>query len=157
MTEPELTEPQLELAPASTPEPPPPVDPVAALPPITSAVEWRKRARGRWLITLPSGVTVKAKRPDFSELIGRSVVKLDELMQVQMTAAEGEAYFAMVGLAQKLLPFIVLDPPIVQRNGATHDMNDPVIVADEVPNGDAIAVLLWGLGLNRLTQVEVTE
>lgn len=145
-----MSEPTPSVDEAPTPETPAIDAPAPAPPPlpaITSAKEWRRYTRGRWLITLPSAAVVKARRPDWARLISQNVLSAEELMAAQGVRSVGE----IAPLARKLLPHIVVEPRIV--SGAAAD--DEAISVDDISDLDALSLFGWANGHTVLSAVFV--
>ena len=111
------------------------------LPEVTTAAQWRQKARARWRVTLPSGVVVEAKRPDFTELIGQGVIDGDALVSSLAATTTKDRYERMMPIARAAVSSIVLNPVISQaQNG------DGTICVDDIQSSDLMALLLWAGG-----------
>lgn len=116
---------------------------VPTIPEVTSVIEWRKKARARWRITLPSGNVIEAKRPDMTALIGDSVIDSQALMTALQAVDSAARYRACLPLARAAVPYILLAPKL-STDGTVEDG----LIIDEIPNGDLVALFLWSGGWN---------
>jgi hypothetical protein len=113
------------------------------LPEVTTAKQWRQKARARWRVTLPSGATVEARRPDFTALIGQGVIDGDALVRCLAAPDVKSRYELMLPVANSVLPAVVTNPPICATpNG------DGSISVEEIPASDRMAIFLWAGGWN---------
>lgn len=145
-----------EAVAAGLPKPPEP-----ALVP-TSAAEWRRKARQAWLVLLPSGITVKTKRPQWSSLITSGVIQVDDFLRVSGAVGETDAMTpgervrarsqATIALAELVLPHIVLSPQIVPKNGGMHDLDDDVMGIEDIEDNDKTSLVWWAMGLMGLPE-----
>ena len=127
---------------------------VEPLPEVTTAAQWRQKARARWRVTLPSGAVVEAKRPDFTALIGEGVIDGDALVSSLAATNAKERYERMVPIARATVASIVLNPIISQtQNG------DGTICVDDISASDLMALLLWagGWATSPMPAVAITE
>lgn len=131
--------------------PPPPLVP-------TSAREWRRIAKGLWLLRLPSGIVVKARRPDWPSLAARSVVPMEQLLKVQQYLGTPALYDECIPVARAVLPYIVVEPKMV--NGDSTDLPDDLMATNDVQPSDALMLLVWATGWIKpgaIQEQEVTE
>ena len=122
-----------------------PAEPITELPAVTSASEWRKRSRGTFLVNLPTGVTVKARRPDWLRLQIDGIVNGDELVGLADLAPRDQ-FAKALPLARAVLPYIVLEPRVVLRNGAAP--SGDYVYADDLMDLDVMALWTWASGSN---------
>ena len=120
------------------------VQPVAEpLPEVTTAAQWRRKAKARWRVTLPSGAVVEAKRPDFTELIGQGIIEGDALVKCLAAPDIKSRYELMLPVANSVVPQVVTSPAICATpNG------DGSIGVEEIPPSDRMAIFLWAGGWN---------
>lgn len=112
------------------------------LPKVTTATEWRKKSQSRWLIALPSGVIVKARRPDWGQLIHQGVINAEELLEVSGSTDAGTAYTRTLPIARKIVPHVVTEPVIVMERLDNPD----VIHIDDIPEMDILILFSWANG-----------
>lgn len=142
---------EIESAP-QVPEPAP--DSPAEPPRITTAAEWRAMQRRRYLVSLPGLPNrVKCRIPDWAELAQRGVIEPRELLAAQQDGAD--AFGVLLGVADRVVPYIAVEPPIVQRNGSGQTESDDVLYIDEVSPSHKIALMMWTLGRANLDAIEV--
>lgn len=151
-----------------------PVTPEApVLPTVTSAAQWRKMAKARWLITLPSSVIVKAQRPDWQRLILERILKAEEMLSLRQQVMEPEEleklpeseqqrlarehYERIVDIGRRAVPHIVIEPTVMLANGHAPEPDAEYISVDQIPNADIIAVLFWSTGMRELPMREVLD
>lgn len=132
----EVAEVPPEPAPEQTAAPEAPV-----LPTVTTAAQWKRRAYPS-LVQLPSGVTIKARRPDFHVLLLDNVITVEQMQEIVGRGTRSKDALYAVGL--EVLPYMVVEPIIVRRNG--HAPADDVMVAEDIPEGDVVALVMWGIG-----------
>ncbi len=119
---------QEEIRAASRPAPTP-----------TSAREWRKAARRRWLLRLPSGATVKIRLVDLSALMMGGVVTAEDAALLSDTTRETMPQ--RVQLGQRIATYAVVDPVVV----LDPDDDEEHMPCSDLGAGDAIAMLAWAL------------
>ena len=160
----EVPMPPVKPAVEAAPEPPP-------LPKVTTAAEWKRKARAAYLITLRSGVILKVRRKDVQKMAAEGIISVDDLYHVSQTDtfpqmpelpddatdeqkkdAEkermkmtmmvlAERAKAMLPVARAVAPHIVIEPEIVLANAGDNQM-----LLDEIPENDLNQLLLWALG-----------
>lgn len=118
----------------------------ARLPPVTTATEWKRKARSRWRVSLPSGAVIEARRPDFTAMIGTGVIDPQLLLAVASDVTNPmERYASLLPMARAAAPQIATYPQVVASPDG--DGADTISVED-IPIGDLIALFLWAGGWN---------
>lgn len=123
----------------------PPPEPVVSPKP-TSAAEWKRKSRARWLLTLPSGSTILAKRADWGRMVATGVVDLQNLAGMPNNLAELEpaqilAHLGkMIPMAQAVAREVALEP----RIGS--DDEDAIAFSD-IEDTDVLALFAWARGV----------
>lgn len=129
--------PQVESAPSPTPEPEP------VKPAVTSAAHWRRLAKATYLVTLPSQVVVRAKRPDISKLVADGSIKVDDINALQDPGKDTPLNVVLLGLAKVIIPFAVLEPKIVSEV-LPEDAGDLEIMSvEDIHGSDLVALMRW--------------
>lgn len=113
---------------------------------VTPASEWRRRAKARYLLKLPSGCVVKARRPDWGKLIAQGIVDPDTMTRIMGVQDAAERTREVIGILPRLLPAFVEDPQIVDGP----DAPDGSICSDDIMHIDMLALFYWSNGTNLL-------
>jgi hypothetical protein len=126
---------QVSEAPAEAPPAAPP------LPAVTSAAEWRRRANGRWLLTLPMGTVVKVRsRPDIVRAVEDGTIAQDELVPTGAPRTLADS----VSAARRWLPYIVVEPPMMLGDGSPPP--EDVMLVEDVADFEALLITGWAMG-----------
>jgi hypothetical protein len=137
------------VAPApETPAAPAPAASAPALPEITSAEGWRKAANGRWRLSLPSGVVVLVRRVDMGSLMLTGIFQPEELAvmsEMMQPTKDRDVLLQRVDFARRLATQVVTAPRVVRREDVPAG-TEGVIYVDEVPETDALLIMVWVLG-----------
>lgn len=142
---------EVELPAAVVPE-------AVPLPPVTSAAEWRRKARACFLVPLPSGAVVKAQFPDWNRLILEGTIKQEQLLDIQGSDEfSAERYGRMHAMACNMIPHIVVEPVVVASNGHAPEDDAEFISVDQMPAKDLTTLLYWATGVRSLPGVRETE
>lgn len=123
------------------------------LPPVTTAAEWRKKARAVFRVTLPSGATVIARKIDVTTMIGDGELSADVFDVAAQTPAG--RYKIFKDASRVAAPRIAVSPRIVAQNGEPTSEDD--IVLDDIPVNDLTALFMWAAGFTALPATEVTD
>lgn len=114
-------------------------------PKITTAAEWRKAIRQRWILSLVSGMTVRAKAADVPSLLTDGVVSAEDLLALQQPTEDPSELRRRVDIARRVAAVVIEEPRIqVMHNGEV--VPDDVVPAHEISPTDAIALLSWAMG-----------
>lgn len=116
-------------------------------PKVTTAAEWRRDSRTRYLFMLPSGVTVKARKVDPTELMAEGLLSLEEFTDIGAGGGGVDKLPLRIEIARRCCTRIVVQPAVVMRNGTAPDPTEDIVVADEIPALDAMVLFGWSFGL----------
>ncbi len=117
------------------------------LPQVTSAAEWKKKARARWLITLPSGNVVKVHKPKWDAIFADPSVDANKILNFSATNP-AEVVQGVIPLARGLARYIVEDPQI--------GTNENDIAIEDFDDFDLMTLFAWARGgTANLSVVEV--
>ncbi len=125
---------QEQPAQPALPTPPP-------LPTITTAADWAGAARRRWLLTLPSGATVKARALDVASMLFDGSIDAAEFQEMNTPTVDRDVLKKRADFARRLACFIVTEPTVAsgpQENGT--------MSSDLIPAHDALALFGWAIG-----------
>lgn len=137
---------------------PPKDEPPTPLPTVTSAAEWRRKARACFLVPLPSGAVVKAQLPDWNMLILSGVIKQEQMLDIQANDEfSEERYKRMSDMAAAVVSHVVIEPIIVASNGHAPEDDAEFISVDQMPAKDLTTLLYWATGVRALPGVRETE
>lgn len=109
---------------------------------VTPAIEWKRKARARWLVTLPSGNVMKCKRADWIRMTAAGIIDAQalaefstaaDLNQEQMTLRMAKA----IPMAQAVVRAIAVEPSIGEGE------ND--IAIEDLDDTDLMALFVWAL------------
>lgn len=116
---------------------------------LTPASEWKKQARARYLLRLPSGNVVRAKRPDYVRLGIEGILDPDELVSISaLTTVERNR--KALELMPRVLPHIIEVPRVVLSEDAQEDC----ITIDDISDMDKLAVFAWSSGMLAAGMIE---
>lgn len=125
------------------------VEETTPLPHVTSATEWKRKARARWLITLPSGNVVKVHKPKWDKVFNDPTVDANNILNFSATNA-AEVVKGVIPLARGLAPYIIEDPRIGN--------DDASMSVDDIDDFDLMALFAWARGsATNLSVIEVAE
>jgi len=150
---------------------------------VTSAAEWKKITLTRFLVTLPSGVVVKVRRPDMPQLMSRGLLDAKSFLEIAepidkpVPGVEGvsedefkaqeEAYstqtvermVTLEKMAAQVAPHIVSEPLVLPRGEAVPEGVGEADVAyvDEIPSYDLVQLLLWSMGRANVEFEEIVD
>lgn len=139
-----------------TETPQPLLNGAATLPPITTAAEWRKRAKQCYLLTLPSGVTVKARRPDMTELVAAGIIDAHMLASISQSVPQGDddarraRADVIAALGRAVAPVAILEPVIVPAGGTPDEAS---IMVTDIGLAETTAILFWCMGLDSVSGI----
>lgn len=120
-----------------------PIEAPVALPTITTAAAWRAALRRRWIVTLPSGTTVKVRALDVGSLIQEGTIDSERLLILREPTNDPAELKRRADFARELCCYIVTEPPVAL---SPESASDEVMLAADVSTTDALALLGWAMG-----------
>lgn len=126
-----------------------------ALPEVTDPETWKRKARARYRVKLPSGNVIEAKRIDVGRLFAEGVLTPDDINPPDSTGDTGPlALMRFWPAARKALPLVAVSPRLSLGEDAADSID---LDSGDISRNDAVQLFLWALSGQQLIAVEVTE